>query len=126
MEEGLLESQDVTEDLLAETLYTGPHSQVDLLVRTSGETRLATYGDMGHSHHNNMQNLLDDCKSGKVDAIVHMGDHAYDLGFVSDHRGDAYMNAFQKVIAYCPFALTSLASSACSPPASSPAKTFHS
>lgn len=43
MEEGLLESQDVTEDLLAETLYTGPHSQVDLLVRTSGETRLSDF-----------------------------------------------------------------------------------
>ena len=70
---------------------------------TSGETRLATYGDMGHSHHNNMQNLLDDCRSGKVDAIVHMGDHAYDMGFSGDRRGDAYMNAFQRVIANCPW-----------------------
>ena len=38
----------------------------------SGETRLATYGDMGHSHFNNMQNMLDDCRGGKVEAIVHV------------------------------------------------------
>ena len=62
----------------------------------TGETRLGTYGDMGHSHHNNMQNLLDDCTSGKIDGIVHMGDHAYDLGFSGDRRGDAYMNAYQR------------------------------
>lgn len=56
---------------------------------SSGITRVATYGDMvssvysdlyfkvhqGHSHYNNMGNLKDDCASGAIDGVVHMGDH---------------------------------------------------
>ena len=42
----------------------------------AGPTRIATYGDMGHSHYNNMGNLHDDCAAGRIDAILHMGDHA--------------------------------------------------
>ena len=26
---------------------------------------------------------------------LHMGDHAYNIGFSANRRGDAYMNAFQ-------------------------------
>jgi hypothetical protein len=39
---------------------------------TTGVTRLATYGDMGHSHYNNVDNMLQDCKAGTIDAIVHL------------------------------------------------------
>ena len=38
------------------------------------------FGDMRVYHHNNMANLLEDCRSGDSDAIVHMGDHAYNIG----------------------------------------------
>ena len=38
------------------------------------------YGDMGVSPYNNMQNLLTDCQSGKIDVFAHMGDHCYNLG----------------------------------------------
>lgn len=68
-----------------------------------GVTRLATYGDMAHEHFNNMGNMLADCKAGTIDAIVHMGDHAYDLGYSGDRRGDAYMNALQPLLASCPW-----------------------
>lgn len=68
-----------------------------------GVTRIATYGDMGHSHYNNMQNMIDDCANGGIDAIVHMGDHAYNLGMSNDRRGDAYMNAFSPVLSGCPW-----------------------
>ena len=101
-----------------------------------GPTRIATYGDMGHSHYNNMANLRDDCASGAIDAVVHMGgmslappyqqharalfhlsiahtavaytappplDHAYNIGFSADRRGDAYMNAFQGALTSCPW-----------------------
>lgn len=40
---------------------------------TTGITRIATYGDMGHSHYNNMGNMKADCQAGRIDAIVHMG-----------------------------------------------------
>jgi hypothetical protein len=58
---------------------------------------------MGVCLHNNMQNLFADCKQGKIDAIVHMGDHCYDLGMGDDLHGDVYMNAFQPVLAECPW-----------------------
>jgi len=58
---------------------------------------------MGNTLHNNMANLQDDCTSGAIDALVHMGDHAYDLGYAQDRHGDAYMNAFQPVLASCPW-----------------------
>jgi len=70
---------------------------------SSGVTRMATYGDMGHSHYNNMQNMRDDCLAGRIDAILHMGDHAYNLGYSGDRRGDAYMNAMQPLLSGCPW-----------------------
>ena len=68
---------------------------------TSGVTKMATYGDMGHSHYNNMENMLEDCAAGRIDAILHMGDHAYNLGYSGDRRGDAYMNAMQPLLSGC-------------------------
>ena len=50
---------------------------------------LAVYGDMGNTLHNNMKNLHTDCVvSRAVDAIVHLGDHCYDLsmGNGQDHH----------------------------------------
>lgn len=41
----------------------------------AGPTKVAIYGDMGNSVYNNMENMRSDCDSGKIDAIVHMGDH---------------------------------------------------
>jgi hypothetical protein len=38
-----------------------------------GETKLLTYGDMGHSQHNCMANAKKRCAAGEIDAIVHMG-----------------------------------------------------
>ena len=58
---------------------------------------------MGHSLHNNMGNMLEDCNAGKIDFIVHAGDHAYDMGNANDRRGDAYMGAFQETLATCPW-----------------------
>ena len=53
---------------------------------TSNTTRVAIYGDMGNDAGNNMGNLRADCTSGTIDAVVHMGDHAYVFCFRSgDH-----------------------------------------
>ena len=41
--EGLLEPEDITEDLLERCLYTQMSSKVDLLIRTSGEVRLSDF-----------------------------------------------------------------------------------
>jgi hypothetical protein len=69
----------------------------------SGETKLAIFGDMGVDKHNNMGNLKDDYESGAIDAILHMGDHAYDIQDNNDRTGDGYMNYFQPVLQQCPW-----------------------
>jgi hypothetical protein len=69
----------------------------------TGETKIATYGDMGHSHYNCMENVKVDAAAGEIDAVVHMGDHCYNLGFTNDRRGDAYMNAFQGALTTVPW-----------------------
>jgi len=65
--------------------------------------KFGIYGDMGHSKFNAMGNLLQECASGKIDFIVHMGDHAYNLNGANDARGDAYMNVFSPVLSSCPW-----------------------
>ena len=42
-------------------------------LREGPQTAFGIYGDMGVSPYNNMQNLLTDCQSGKIDVFVHMG-----------------------------------------------------
>ena len=71
--------------------------------RDGAETRLAAFGDIGHSRWSAMTNLGEDCASGVIDAIIVLGDHAYNLGGASGRRGDAYMNAFQPTLARCPW-----------------------
>eukprot|EP00040_Diaphanoeca_grandis_P031292 m.186930 g.186930 ORF g.186930 m.186930 type:complete len:644 (-) comp32287_c0_seq1:453-2384(-) len=69
----------------------------------SNATRVAIYGDMGNDASNNMGNLRADCASGIIDTVVHMGDHAYNMANGNDYHGDAYMQAFQHVLARCPW-----------------------
>ena len=66
-------------------------------------TVMAVYGDMGHSYHNPMENIQDYCENGDIDAVLHMGDHAYDMGGAGDKRGDAYMNVFSPALSSCPW-----------------------
>lgn len=70
---------------------------------TSSDSVLAVYGDMGHSFHNPMDNIREYCAKGEIDAVLHMGDHAYDLGGAGDKRGDAYMNVFSPALSSCPW-----------------------
>jgi len=71
--------------------------------RQDGTTRLAAYGDLGHSEWSAMTNLKEDCLAGVIDAVVMLGDHAYDMGNANGLRGAAYMNAFQPTLASCPW-----------------------
>lgn len=69
----------------------------------------------GNTEFNNQGNLGADCAAGKVltgcgrriynyifigkiDAILHMGDHCYNMGDNDDYRGDSYMNAFSNAV----------------------------
>jgi hypothetical protein len=69
----------------------------------SNATRVAIYGDMGNDKGNVMGNIRAGCESGAIDAVVHMGDHCYNMGNGNDYAGDAYMQAFQGSLAVCPW-----------------------
>ena len=74
---------------------------------TATATRINMYGDLGVYEWNSMGNLHADCTgdadSSVADAIVHMGDHAYNEGDNDERRADSYMNAFQPTLASCPW-----------------------
>ena len=57
----------------------------------SGLTRVAIFGDMGSYTWNNMGNMMDDIQNDRIDAILHIGDHCYNLGGDDERRGDAYV-----------------------------------
>jgi len=50
-----------------------------------------------------MQNLLDDARSEEIDAVVHIGDHCYNIGGSDDRRGDGYMQAYEPVLSAVPW-----------------------
>ena len=68
-----------------------------------GTTKVAIFGDMGVYAWNNMGNLIDDIARGAVDAVVHLGDHAYNLAEGDGARGDGYLNALQGVVGRVPW-----------------------
>ena len=72
------------------TLYYG--------VGDGGVTKIGIFGDMGVYKYNNMANLERDAKAGDIDAVIHLGDHAYNIAAADGLRGDGYLNAFQRVI----------------------------
>ena len=65
---------------------------------STGETKLDIYGDMGVYEWNNMDQLLKDAKNGDADAIIHLGDHAYNEGDSDERRADGYMSAWQPIL----------------------------
>ena len=84
---------------------------------SDGVTRVGMYGDMGppfgaalgHSAPGTFPapmpigNLVDDVKAGRVDFVVHAGDHAYEFAVDSGQRGDGYMDAYQPLLSIAPW-----------------------
>jgi hypothetical protein len=72
-------------------------------IRDGGQTKVAIFGDMGVYSWNNMGNLIRDVSNGLIDAVVHLGDHAYNIAENDGRRGDGYLNAFQPIISSVPW-----------------------
>ena len=66
-------------------------------------TKVDIFGDMGVYEWNNMQNMLADAKALTADAVVHIGDHCYNMGGEDERRGDGYMQAYEPVISTIPW-----------------------
>ena len=68
-----------------------------------GMTQVAIFGDMGSFTWNNMGNMLNDVENDRIDAILHIGDHCYNLGEGDERRGDAYMQQYEPLLTRVPW-----------------------
>jgi len=68
-----------------------------------GPTSVAIFGDMGVYSWTNLGNMLSQAEAGEISAVVHIGDHCYNIGGDDSRRGDGYMQAYEPVVSQIPF-----------------------
>ncbi|XP_037810583.1 acid phosphatase type 7 isoform X3 [Lucilia sericata] len=64
---------------------------------------LAIYGDMGNENAQSLARLQKDTQLGMYDAIIHVGDFAYDMNTDNARVGDEFMRQIESVAAYLPY-----------------------
>ncbi|XP_068159680.1 acid phosphatase type 7 isoform X3 [Drosophila tropicalis] len=64
---------------------------------------LAIFGDMGNENAQSLGRLQQDTEKGMYDAIIHVGDFAYDMDTFNAAVGDAFMRQIETVAAYVPY-----------------------
>jgi len=67
------------------------------------QPRFAVFGDMGNKNAKSMSMLQEETMKGNFDAILHVGDFAYDMVNEDGLVGDAFMNQIQSIAAYVPY-----------------------
>ncbi|XP_044731584.1 acid phosphatase type 7 isoform X1 [Chrysoperla carnea] len=64
---------------------------------------LAIYGDMGNVNAKSLAYLQEETQRGLYDAILHVGDFAYDMDWEEGEVGDQFMNQIESIAAYVPY-----------------------
>ncbi|KAK4878360.1 hypothetical protein RN001_010866 [Aquatica leii] len=64
---------------------------------------LAIFGDMGFENAQSLGRLQKDTHQGMYDAILHVGDFAYDMDTNDGEIGDAFMRQIEPIAAYVPY-----------------------
>ncbi|XP_068729313.1 acid phosphatase type 7-like [Montipora capricornis] len=65
--------------------------------------RLAVFGDLGSVNGKSLSYLQEETQQGHFDAILHVGDFAYNMDTSDARVGDDFMNQIQPVAAYVPY-----------------------
>uniref|UniRef100_A0A8C5QW07 Purple acid phosphatase n=1 Tax=Leptobrachium leishanense TaxID=445787 RepID=A0A8C5QW07_9ANUR len=65
--------------------------------------RLAVFGDMGNENAQSLARLQKDTQMDMYDAILHVGDFAYDMDKEDAQVGDEFMRQIESVAAYVPY-----------------------
>lgn len=65
--------------------------------------QVAIYGDMGNDNAQSMAMLQEDTQRHMYDAIVHVGDFAYDMNTENAEVGDQFMRQIETIAAYTPY-----------------------
>ncbi|XP_005177289.2 acid phosphatase type 7 isoform X2 [Musca domestica] len=64
---------------------------------------LVIYGDMGNENAQSLPRLQEEIQMGGIDAILHVGDFAYDMHSLDGTVGDEFMRQIEAISAYVPY-----------------------
>lgn len=64
---------------------------------------LAIFGDMGNENAQSLTRLQEEGQRGMYDAVIHVGDFAYDMNSANGAVGDQYMRQIEPLAAYVPY-----------------------
>ncbi|KAM7349002.1 acid phosphatase type 7 isoform 2-T2 [Cochliomyia hominivorax] len=64
---------------------------------------LAIYGDLGNENAQSLPRLQEETQLGMYDAILHVGDFAYDMNTDNAKVGDEFMRQIETIAAYVPY-----------------------
>ncbi|KAJ8940375.1 hypothetical protein NQ318_015768 [Aromia moschata] len=67
------------------------------------QPHLAIFGDMGNENAQSLVRLQEEAQRGIYDAILHVGDFAYDMDSDNAEVGDAFMRQIESIAAYLPY-----------------------
>lgn len=67
------------------------------------QPRIALYGDMGNENIQSIPRLQEETQRGLYDAIIHVGDFAYDMDSDNARVGDEFMKQIESIAAYVPY-----------------------
>lgn len=65
--------------------------------------KFAVFGDMGNLNAQSLPRLQQETQRGHFDAILHVGDFAYDMNSRNAKVGDEFMRQIQSIAAYVPY-----------------------
>lgn len=64
---------------------------------------LAIYGDLGNENAQSLSRLQQETQNNMYDAILHVGDFAYDMDSENAAVGDQFMRQIETIAAYVPY-----------------------
>ncbi|KAK3914980.1 Acid phosphatase type 7 [Frankliniella fusca] len=67
---------------------------------------IAIYGDMGNVNAQSLPRLQAETQAGNYDAIIHVGDFAYNMDDYDGEVGDEFMRQIETIAAYVPYMTT--------------------
>lgn len=65
--------------------------------------RIVLFGDMGNENAQSLPRLQEETQRGYYDAIIHVGDFAYDMNTDNARVGDEFMTQIENIAAYLPY-----------------------
>lgn len=70
---------------------------------TNWSPSIAIFGDMGNENAQSLTFLQEDAQRRKYDAIIHVGDFAYDMDSYNALTGDQFMRQIEPLAAFVPY-----------------------